>query len=256
MLPVSGVVLAVREPAGEDELYVVETALAPVPALLGLASRVAGAACGDPLDWPGLPAVDLHAAALTIRRCWLGDAIRTETQCPDPGCGERIDVSFGIADYVGHHPPRRPRGVTEGPEAGWFTLAGTTVRFRVPVVADLLVAAADGSPAADSLAGRCVDAARISRPLARRLDRALSALAPSLSDLVGGVCPACGREVAIRFDPLEYTLAELRGVFSGIQLETHLIASAYGWPEAAILALPRGRRRRYASLIADERRAA
>ena len=57
----------------------------------------------------------------------------------------------------------------------------------------------------------------------------------------------------MRFDPLVYTLTELRNAFSGIHLETHALATAYGWPEEAILALPRGRRRRYASIIADER---
>ena len=44
----------------------------------------------------------------------------------------------------------------------------------------------------------------------------------------------------MRFDPLAYTLAELRNAFSGIHLETHALAAAYGWPEEAILALPRG----------------
>ena len=59
----------------------------------------------------------------------------------------------------------------------------------------------------------------------------------------------------MRFDPLAYMLAELRQAFSGIHREAHELAAAYGWPEGAILALPRSRRRRYASIIADERRA-
>jgi hypothetical protein len=255
LLPVSGVVLAVREPTGEDELHVVETPLAPVPAFLGLARRVASTVTGEPLDWESLPATDLDAAALMIRRRWLGDAIATDTVCPAPGCRERIDVSFGIADYVRHHRPRHPRGVTQAPEPGWFAVAGTAVRFRVPVVADLLAAAAAASPA-ESLASRCIDAPELARPLGRRLDRALSALAPSLIGQVGGTCPACGQAVALRFDPLEYVLAELRAAFSGVYLETHALASAYGWPEPAILALPRGRRLRYAALIAGERLAA
>ncbi len=56
MLPVSGTALTVREPTGEDEIYLVETALAPSAAFLGLAERVATTAAGDPVDWPGLPA--------------------------------------------------------------------------------------------------------------------------------------------------------------------------------------------------------
>ena len=252
MLPVSGVVLAVREPTGEDELFVVETAVAPLPALLELARRVGTNVAGGRLDWTSLPATDLGAAALLIRRSWIGDAISTDATCPGPGCRERIDVNFGIGDYIDHHRPRRPRGVTEAPDAGWFTLAGAAVRFRIPTVADLLEATSAGRPA-ETLSGRCLDVPEISWALARRLDRALSTLAPSLDDLLGGSCPACGYEVTMRFDPLAYTLAELRIAFSGIHLETHALASEYGWPEEAILALPRGRRRRYASIIADER---
>jgi hypothetical protein len=261
LLPVSGIALAVAEPTGDDEVYVIETALPPVPLMAGLASRVATAVGGDPVDWAGLPATDLGATALIIRRCWLGDAIRTDTRCPDPDCRERIDVAFGIGDYIGHHQPRRPRAAAPAPDAaddvgpGWFTLTGTGVRFRVPTIGDLLAAESAGSGAqpADGLARLCIEGAEVSRALARRLDRALSAMAPSLDDLVGGNCPACGREVALRFDPIGYTVADLRGAFSGIYTQAHALAAAYGWPEETILALPSRRRRQYAALIADER---
>jgi hypothetical protein len=252
LLPVSGTALAVLEPAGEDELYLVETSLPPLPALLGLARRVTRGPAGDPLDWPSLSAADLSAAVLEIRRSWAGDVISTDTRCPDPECQERIDVSFSIGDYLRHHRPRRPRGLTQAPGEGWFALSGAPVRFRLPTVADLLEVASRDRPA-ELLSYRCVDASELPRALARRLDRAFSALAPSLEDYLGGTCPACGHEVTMHFDPLTYTLTELRGAFSGIHLETHALAAAYGWPEEAILALPRTRRRRYASIIADER---
>lgn len=251
MLPVSRLALAVREPTGEDELFVVETAAPPLPALLGLARRVVTTEAGDPVPWHDLPATDLAAVALVIRRAWIGSTVRTDTPCPAPGCGERIDVSFTIGDYVEHHRPRRARGAQEAGD-GWWTLTGTEVRFRIPTVGD--VNEAPGGDTAGVLAERCVEAAGgLSGALARRLDRALSALAPSLDDFLGGTCPECGREVALRFDPIGYTLAELRHTFAGIHAETHALASAYAWPEAAILALPRSRRRRYASLIAEER---
>jgi hypothetical protein len=255
VLPVSGTAAAVREPTGADEVFVVETALAPLPALLELAGRVTSDDQGEALDAASLPATDLDAAALAIRRTWIGDTIRADTLCPAPGCGARIDVAFGIGDYLDHHRPRRPRGVTETPDAGWFTLPRAQVRFRIPTVADLLAVSAASQPAL-ALSGRCIEAPEVPRALARRLDHALAALAPRLDDLIGGACPACGEVVAMRFDPLGYVLAELRNAFSGVYLEVHALAAAYGWPEQAILALPRGRRRRYASAIADGRRVA
>lgn len=252
MLPVSGIDLVVREPTGQDELFVVETDLAPVPALLGLAARVTAAASGAEVDWASVPASDAGAVALTIRQAWLGDAISTDTRCPQPTCGERIDVAFGIGAYLRHHRPRRPRGASQAPDPGWFTLTGADVRFRIPTIGDVIAVRYEPAPDA-ALLSRCVDPAEISRAVARRLDRALSALAPSLSDLVGGGCPACGHQVALRFDPVSYTIADLRNAFAGVHWQTHAIAAAYGWPEDAILALPRGRRARYASIISDER---
>jgi hypothetical protein len=252
LLPVSGISLAVRGPAGADEVFVVETTLAPLPALLELARRVTSSATGGPLDLDSLPATDLDAAALMIRRAWIGDTIRTDTACAAPGCGERIDVAFGIGDYLARHRPRRPRGVIETPGESWFTLSGAQVRFRIPTVADLLAAAAVDQPAL-ALSGRCIEAPQVPRALARRLDHALAALAPGLDDLIGGACPACGEVVTMRFDPSAYVLAELRNVFSGVYLEVHALAAAYGWPEEAILALPRTRRRRYALAIANGR---
>lgn len=253
LLPVSGVALSVREPTGDDELFVLEHPHPPLSTLLELACRVGATATGDPIAWAALPATDLDAAALLIRQSWLGDTIRTDTTCPGPGCQERIDVSFGITDYIDHHRPRRARGAARETEEGWFRLAGAAVRFRIPTVADLLEATPD---APDALSIRCIDAPALSSTLARRLDRALARLAPRLDDLLGGSCPACGHQVALRFDPLAYTAAELQSAFSGLYLEAHAIAAAYGWPEHEILALPRSRRRRYASIIADERSAA
>jgi hypothetical protein len=252
LLPVSGAALQVLEPTGEDELYLVETPLPPLPALAGLAGRVTRGPAGDPLDWPSLCAADLTAAVLEIRRSWIGDVISTDTRCPDPDCRDRIDVSFSIADYIRHHRPRRPRGLIQAPDQDWFALTGAPVRFRLPTVADLLAVASQDRPA-ELLSYRCIDAGELPRALARRLDRAFAALAPSLEDDLGGICPACGNQVTMHFDPLTYTLAELRSAFWGIHLETHALAAAYGWPEQAILALPRARRRRYASIIADER---
>lgn len=251
-LPVSGVALNIREPTGEDELFVVEQPHPPLPMLLELVGRVGSAATGGALDWLAIPATDLDAAILLIRQSWLGDTIRTDAACPSSNCRERIDVSFGITDYLEHHRPHRLRGATREADEGWFTLTGIAVRFRIPTVADLLEATSECVPD-QALSVRCIDAAEISSALARRLDRALARLAPRLDDILGGTCPACGQQVAMRFEPLAYTLAELQSAFSGIYLETHALAAAYGWREHEILRLPRSRRRRYASIIGDER---
>lgn len=247
-----GPAIEVREPTGLDELFLLETRLPPAAAVAALADRVA-TIDRHPPDWQEVAATQLGAIALAIRRVWLGDRVLSEGRCPDPGCGERVDVSFSALTYLAHHRPGRPRNV-RAEDDGWFRIANSAVRFRIPTVADLL-AAETGAEPATTLAARCLDPARLPARTARSIDRALATLAPSLDGLIGGQCPACGADVAMRFDPLTYTVLELKDSFAEIFRETHALASAYGWLEENILAQPRSRRRRYAELIHESRSA-
>jgi hypothetical protein len=255
VLPGSGLVLSVGDPTSADELFVLETALEPPLAMLELARRVVRVPGGEGPDWDRLPATDLGAVALTIRRGWLGDALSARGECPDPSCRQAVDVTFSIGAYIDHHRPRLARGAEPAGEPGWYQLRGTTVRFRAPLVADLL-GARETDHALAVLTDRCVTPTDLSASQARRIDRALSALSPPLDGVVSGVCPECGRAVMLGFEPCGFVLAELREEFAAIYLETHLIAASYGWDEAVILGLPRARRRRYAGLAAQERAAA
>jgi hypothetical protein len=250
MLLTDGAAIDVREPVGDDELFLLETRLTSAAALVALAGRVVTIA-GRPPDWDQVAAAQLGAVALAIRRAWIGDRILSEGRCPEPGCAERVDVSFSGATYLGYHRPRRPRNVSASDD-GWYRLAGTPVRFRIPSVADLLAAGESAEPAG-VLASRCMEPAELPARAARAVDRALAALAPRLEGLVGGQCPACGAQVALRFDPLTYTIAELRDAFADTYRETHALASAYGWPEETILRQPRSRRQRYAAMVFEDR---
>lgn len=242
----------VRETTGQDELIVLEPAGHPVTAAVRLAGRVAVSAAGEAVAWDELPAADLDAIALVIRQAWLGDTIRTHGCCADPACRERMDIAFGISAYLGHHRPRPCRGVLPGRRAGWFELAGGGALFRLPTIGDLQTAV--GAPDAElCLRQRCVDPPVIPAAVARRISRAMCALAPSLGGPVTARCPACDGDVVLQFDPLTYTLAELRCAAGDLYEQVHLIASAFGWSERDILLMPRRRRARYAALIHDQR---
>lgn len=236
-LPTSGRAVVVREPAGRDELVVLDGAGSPVETVLVLARRLVA----DIDDWSALPAVDLAAAALLIRRVWIGPMIEADGHCQASGCGERIDITFGIGDYLEHHRPRRPRGVVEG-EPGWFTLAGAEVTFRIPTIGDLTE-----SPMA--ALERCVRTVVPAPALLRRIERALEALAPPLAGELAGRCPHCGASVALWFDPIDWVLAELRDASRSLFGQVHELALAYHWSEPAILDLDRRRRYGYVELV-------
>lgn len=252
MLPVSAAALQVREATGEDELTVLEPAGHPVATLLRLASRLAAASgTGEQVTWDELPAAELAAVALAIRQAWLGDIIRTDGFCADPACREPMDIAFAISTYLVHHRPRPYRGVRPAPEAGWYELADGGASFRLPTAGDLR--AAVGAPDPELfLRQRCVRPASVPAAMARRISRAMHATSPSLNGPVTARCPACGGSVVFQFDPLTYALAELRDAASGLYEEVQLIASAFGWREHDILAMPRRRRARYAALIRDQ----
>jgi len=255
VLPVSGLALVVREATGADELVVLEPAGSAIATVVTLADRLTTDAAGQTPAWAELPAADVGAIALTIRQAWLGERISTDARCRDPDCQERMDVEFAIPAYIAHHRPGRYPGLRPAQEAGWFELAGAAASFRLPTIGDLQAAAVSADPES-CLRERCMRPAAVSAAVARRVSRAMTALAPSLTGTVAARCPACGGSELLQFDPVTYSLTELRDAASGLYEEVHLLASAFGWTEDAILALPRRRRARYAELIRTQRAAA
>ena len=71
----------VREPVGEDELFLLETRLAPAPALAALAERVATVDGRRP-DWDQVAAAQLGADVDMLRLG--GGAGASAHQAPDP----------------------------------------------------------------------------------------------------------------------------------------------------------------------------
>jgi len=244
-LPISGTPVRWRPTTGHDDALLAETGT-------GLAGVVAWVArCvedGDGLavDAAALPVGDLDLLVLARRRELRSDRFIAEGACLH--CGTLVDVTFSLTAYGEHCRPRRPRGV-EPAEPGWWRLRAQGVTFRVPVAADVLAAAGSAHPRR-MLIERCVRGEPTPRQAAAA-ERAMARLAPTLRSQVTGGCPECGREVLLDVDARELCLAELRFLAGSVHDDVHLIASAYGWSERAILDLPSSRRRRYADLIAD-----
>ncbi|MEM9292174.1 MAG: hypothetical protein AAGD01_10875 [Acidobacteriota bacterium] len=75
-----------------------------------------------------------------------------------------------------------------------------------------------------------------------RAQEALESMAPAVAESVAASCPHCAEVTAVHVDPyLALESASAKGILDDV----HQLASAYGWTEEAILALPRSRRRAY-----------
>jgi hypothetical protein len=230
VLPVSRVAVALRAPDGHDELMLGESAGADVHLRVAVVRRLAPAA--DAADWETLPYVDVDAALLAVRRQLLRDTIVAEIQCRD--CHAWGDIRLSIAAYLAAK--RRPSRVALD-------------RVRVPTVGQVLTAiAVHGDGAAAALEAECVTVAASGER--RRALQQLERIAPPLAGTVEGVCPHCTGPVVAWFDPGAFVLGELRRRASRVIADVHLLASQYGWTEAAILDLPGLRRTAYAALAA------
>jgi len=289
LLPVSGRSVALQAPTGGEDLLLLEAPDDDLAIGLALMNRLARSVdvkteYDGGADWSHLTPTDLDICILRLRQSTFGNHVVSDVRCRAAGCGEQIDISFGIDQYIGHHIPTRAafrgRGWTAEPaeEPGSFRLtSATTVRkdappavdvastsrantcpsvdkvgvlFRLPTIADLM-AVAGLADADEELARKCIRGL-VSVRQRRLVETAMEAIAPSLTHDLQGVCPECGAEVRVLFDPRRYCLGELRDRAAFIYQDIDVLAHRYHWTESDIVALPRIRRMNYAEAARQE----
>ena len=251
-LPVAGIDVLVQLPTGAEDLLLLEAGVPDFGVALTLLSRLVHRVDGDPIDWTTVAITDVDVLLLRLRQRVLGDAVSAEVLCPAPGCNARVDIGFSISRYVDHHRPRTPARLLPAEEQGWFRLDGGEVEFRIPRAADQAAISLDPRPE-QALRLRCMRPAKIPAPVRRRVEAAMEAMAPSLFSELQGTCPECGAAVTCNFDPLQYTLRELRDQAAFVYEDVCTIARYTHWSEAEILALPTARRVRYSELAQQDR---
>jgi hypothetical protein len=263
-LPVSGRQALIRALTGMEELLLLEAPdddLALVLALMARVARPLGEANSDggADTWLQLTPTDVDCFILRLRQLMLGDRILSDVHCQAPGCKARIDVSFGIDQYLAHNSTARGQSRGRGwiaestDEPGWFRIkdlrraslsSGGTV-FRLPTAADLQDVATRPDATAE-LTRRCIRVAPGSPRQRRWAEAAMESIAPNLTQNLHGQCPECAATVDIHFNPRHYCLRELRDRARFLFQDVDAIARRYHWNEPDILALPLMRRTRYA----------
>ena len=126
VLPVSGLAVSLRAPTGAEEVLLAERRVEDASLALALAQRL-GRADAD-VDWSGLSITDIDVLIVRLRIAMVGDRVIGEAACVSPACGEKVDLSFRLSDWLDHHRPRaRPaaRGAAGGPSRPATRRAGT-----------------------------------------------------------------------------------------------------------------------------------
>lgn len=196
---------------------------------------------------------DREAIALHVRRLIAGDELPCVLDCPNPECGERLEVTLLASDLlVEPYEWERPVHDRE--------VRGRRVVFRVPNGGDVERGAARAGDGVDAAARSVLDACvesvdgGLDPELAAAVTALMAELDPQADISLGFACPECAAEAGVPFDAAAYVLEELAQRERALEREVHLLALYYHWSEADIVAMPAERRRRYLELLDDELR--
>ena len=253
----------VRPLTGEDQEFLLEEAASSPPAqrataLLGRCTVRLGPV--SPVSEPqirGLCAGDREALLLHLRRITFGDRAQSTVECPEPGCGQRIDLDFRIRDLLLPASTEAPASYQDEFAAGPATYR---VRFRLPTGADqeAAVEAAGGDVARGvrALLARCVESCEPPPegwppPLVEGISQRMAQLDPQAQVELAAVCPSCGAEFETLLDAATFLFDEVGLRLAHLYREVHLLALHYHWSEAEILRMTPGKRRRYLNLLEE-----
>jgi len=217
------------------------------------------AACPDtPPD--ALAAISIgerDARLLTLREWAFGPGLDSVTACP--GCGERLELHFQVADLRA----TEEQGSAEAgaPDSLSLEVSGYQVHFRLPNSLDLSALADQGDleTSRHLLLTRCLlsarrngkeaDLDRLPEDVADAIVEQMAKADPQADVQLDLTCPVCDHRWQTAFDIVSFFWNELNTWAHRTLRQVHILALAYGWREADILALSPGRRRYYLQMI-------
>jgi hypothetical protein len=192
------------------------------------------------------------ARLLLLRESLFGSHLASLARCPQ--CEERLELNFEIASI---------RAGTGAPTPERLTVEadGFEVQFRLPNSEDL-IAVEEGGDAAfcrELLLRRCLIDLRsagrtgaiesLPEPVVAAILEKMEAADPQANTQLDLICFACRHRWLAAFDIAAFLWAEIDDWARRILREVHLLARAYGWREADILAMSAARRRAYLEML-------
>lgn len=215
------------------------------------ALRVATAMGADAADLRDAPLGRLHAATLDFHAALAGPRLEAVATCP--ACESLVEFTLD-GDAL-----RGLDSETAAGELSMMTDAGEwRVRWRVPTARDL-AEVAGRSDAASFLLESCCEvigpheegARDAPIELIERIEAALADADPLAELTVGLECPECGAVFDADVDPIAFVWREVEARARRLLREVDLLARAYGWTEAEVLALSEQRRTAYLEIVRE-----
>ncbi|MEB3294641.1 MAG: hypothetical protein VKJ24_15905 [Synechococcales bacterium] len=194
-----------------------------------------------------LPIGQRDAYLLLLREMTFGSQLESCAACPH--CRELLEFSLQTQEIRLIEPDQFT------PPNLHCKTEQHSLQFRLPNSQDL-AAVIHSHPlelAQQQLAQRCLETvpsdsqaiALLSPEVIDQFSHQVSELDPQAELLLDLQCPACGHEWQVVFDIVSYFWTELTAQAKRLLQEVHILARAYGWYEAEILALSPLRRKLY-----------
>lgn len=195
------------------------------------------------------------AKLLTLREWTFGPQLASLVTCPS--CAQRLELTFNVVE-IRVTPESRS---AESAEELSLNVADYEIHFRLPNSLDLAAVAGreDAVESRQLLLQRCLLAShhngkeRSADELpADVVDAVVERMAqadPQADVQLDLSCPSCAHQWWTTFDIVSFFWTEIEAWAYRTLRQVHILASAYGWREADILAMSPGRRQLYLEMV-------
>lgn len=230
------------------------TGPAALAALARAACELVGGEKADGIE--GRPLGDAHADLVRLHRMLAGPALDSTLACP--GCGEVLEFTLAADDLLARAALAAP--VAPVAHGGWHVV------WSPLTLGDLLASAAQGCDLdggdlltrvveevkdADGATGGVED---LPPAVVDALAAAQAAADPLVEVVVELRCAVCTEPVEAVVDVEAHTRRAVEGAAVRLLDDVADLATAFGWSEPAVLAVPAWRRRVYLDRLRGERR--
>ncbi len=194
---------------------------------------------------------DRDGRILTLREWAFGPNLTCLAACP--ACNEKLELNFQTANIRALPPPE--------PSELMLAHNGYQVRFRLPNSVDVTAVTGDHDPSENRRLlfqrclldvrrkGKAVAADTLPTAVVEAVIAQMAAADPQADVQLALDCPHCTHHWLAPFDIVAFFWAEINTWAYRVLHEVHLLAAAYGWSEADILALTPWRRRFYLEMV-------
>jgi hypothetical protein len=201
---------------------------------------------------------------LDLRELTFGGQLVSLAKCS--ACGQQLELSFNAEEIRQDCESEKAKGLrgvcdTQADSRLSIYLQEYEVLFRLPNSLDLVAIAGSQSIAASQqlILQRCILSARLldeeissaqlPAPVLEAISACMEEADPQANVQLNLSCIQCGHEWQAVFDIESFFWAELQVWAERLLREVHVLASAYGWRETAILAMSPYRRQFYLGML-------